>query len=420
MVSSLSTGQQIAAAAGTVGTLHSQLPCTQRSSASAKIQLSYNGLRKCGLWVCKKDSVDTFQSFNSTGKQMPFAPIASAASPPSTAISIPSLGDLPLNSFINTHGRIMPPIEPNTEASVFAVLDKNKKVQYIGFSKDLRNTLRVLMGRRPEFCYFYKTFNLSTLDQATMMGARKQWMSELGVAPEGNSDATQRKLWEQPTNAGSISERGKSAAAKAKARTMLQMFSDRGITEEMVYDPKLLEEGKCDILPTLQSQSDLDQGTSSKGDEDVKTKAVSIKIPSGATIDYDIAYQMKYKTNGGWMYDIAITRDDTLTRHRVIVGKFFPEAVKLPEDDFLEIIMGFLLYKKIPRHTEGLLDASTFPINYFAVTQVCQFFKDLDDWFPSKLPDNFWRFMRTEMYGPAIDPPPELGPADKGSIYDDV
>ena len=91
-----------------------------------------------------------------------------------TTITIPALKDLPLNGFINSHGRIMPPIEPNTEASVFVVMDKNKKVQYIGFSKDLRNTLRLLMGRRPEFCYFYKVFNLPALNQEIMLETRKQ------------------------------------------------------------------------------------------------------------------------------------------------------------------------------------------------------------------------------------------------------
>ncbi|KAI5076281.1 hypothetical protein GOP47_0008346, partial [Adiantum capillus-veneris] len=348
MVSSLSSRQQIAAAAGAVGSRHSY---TQKSSASVKIPSSFNGLRKSGLWVCRKESTATLN--NSTQKTFLLALVASAAAPPTTStVTIPSLNELPINGFINSHGRIKPPVEPNTAASVFAVLDKNKKVQYIGFSKDLRNSLRVLMGRRPEYCYFFKVFNLRELDQAVMLQARQQWMSELGVAPDGNSDPTQRKFWEQPVDAGSISERGKSAAAKAKARAMLQMLADRGITEGMVYDPKLLEEGKCDILPTIQSDGDLDQSTGSDDELTAKTKAVSIKIPSGGTMDYDIAYEMKYKTNGGWMYDIAVTRDDTLTRHRVVVGSFFPEAVKMPEDEFLETLMGFLLYQRIPRHTE--------------------------------------------------------------------
>ena len=66
-----------------------------------------------------------------------------------------------------------------------------------------------------------------------MVLQKLQWFSELGNPPEGNSDPTQKKFWEQPTDAGSISERGKAAAAKAKARTMIQMLADRGITEEV-------------------------------------------------------------------------------------------------------------------------------------------------------------------------------------------
>ena len=75
-------------------------------------------------------------------------------------------------------------------------------------------------------------------------------------------------------------------------------------------------------------------------------------------------------------------------------------------------------HKRIPRHTEGLLDTATFPINYFSISQVGQFFKDLSDWFPSKLPENYWRFMKTEDYGPAIDPPPELGPEISNPLYE--
>ena len=47
-------------------------------------------------------------------------------------------------------------------------------VQYIGFSKDVRNSLRTLMGRRPELCYYFKVFNLDKLDQTQMLAARQQ------------------------------------------------------------------------------------------------------------------------------------------------------------------------------------------------------------------------------------------------------
>ena len=68
------------------------------------------------------------------------------------------------------------------------------------------------------------------------------------------------------------------------------------------------------LFQTKQSQADLDQASSSNEEDLAKTKAVSIKTPSGGVMDYDIMYEMKFKTNGGWMYDIAVTKDDTLTR----------------------------------------------------------------------------------------------------------
>lgn len=50
---------------------------------------------------------------------------------------------------------------PGTEgqafkAFVFAVLDAQLKVQYTGFSTDLRNSLRTLLGRRPDKAHFFK------------------------------------------------------------------------------------------------------------------------------------------------------------------------------------------------------------------------------------------------------------------------
>jgi hypothetical protein len=46
-----------------------------------------------------------------------------------TATEIPSLNDSPLINFINQQGRIQPPVEANTAASVFAICDANKKIQ---------------------------------------------------------------------------------------------------------------------------------------------------------------------------------------------------------------------------------------------------------------------------------------------------
>ncbi|KAL2610401.1 hypothetical protein R1flu_028974 [Riccia fluitans] len=326
--------------------------------------------------------------------------------------TIPSLNDLPLIQYINQQGRIQPPVEKTTKATVFAIFDENKKIQFIGFSKDARNSLRTLMGRRPTLCYYYKLYNLDSLDQQKMLACRQQWVSELGLPPVGNGDPVQKNLWEQAADAGSISERGREAAATSMAKSFLQTMAERGLKEEMIYDPVLLAAGKCDVLPSIdQTEEEIAAAAKTQAEEAAKRHTVVVTSPDGDKIEFEIYFEFKFPTNGGWMYDILVSKDDKETRHRVICGRIYPEAVNIHEDKFVEIIMGFLLHKKIPRRTEGLMAGDAFPINYFAVSEVAQHFEDLKDWFTSELPETYWRFNRIHDYGGLDASYPELGPA---------
>jgi len=51
---------------------------------------------------------------------------------------------------------IEPEVPEGTAASVFAIFDEGKKLQFVGFSKDLRNSLRTVFSRRPDKAFFYK------------------------------------------------------------------------------------------------------------------------------------------------------------------------------------------------------------------------------------------------------------------------
>lgn len=363
---------------------------------------SYTGLRK-DLALSQKNKFSSHSRSGISRKHSVF--VVSAAAKP--------LNQLPFWSFINKHGRIQPIKDPNTLASVVAVFDRNRKIQYIGFSKDLRNSLRTLMGRRPELCYFYKVHNLNSFDQELMLSVRQQWISELGFIPPGNSNPTDKVLWEQPATADAISERGRSAAAASKAKTLQQMMRDRGIKEEMIFDPVLLEQGKLNLLPSKDlSPEELAKSAVAQAQAGAKRKNVSVPVPSGGVIEYDIVYEMKFNTNGGWMYDVAVTYEDKETRHRIIVGKIFSEAADMAEDDFLEVVVAFLLHKQIPRHTEGILSQSEFNINYFSMGEVSVRFRDLREWFSKELPEDEWGFVNVESYGAEIDPPPLTGPLE--------
>lgn len=51
---------------------------------------------------------------------------------------------------------IQPEVPEGTQASVFAVFDDKKKLQFVGFSKDVRNSLRTVFSRRPDKAFFFK------------------------------------------------------------------------------------------------------------------------------------------------------------------------------------------------------------------------------------------------------------------------
>ena len=57
---------------------------------------------------------------------------------------------------------IQPEVPEGTQASIFAIFDEAKKLQFVGFSKDLRNSLRTVFSRRPDKAFFYKCALLLT------------------------------------------------------------------------------------------------------------------------------------------------------------------------------------------------------------------------------------------------------------------
>jgi len=93
----------------------------------------------------------------------------------------PSLESLPAVTYLDNNGFVTPALPERYAASVFAVLDDKKNVLYIGFSKDVRNTLRRLLARRTNLCCYYKLFNFEAVDPEGLMACRKQWFKELGM-----------------------------------------------------------------------------------------------------------------------------------------------------------------------------------------------------------------------------------------------
>lgn len=172
-----------------------------------------------------------------------------------------------------------------------------------------------------------------------------------------------------------------------------------------------------------------------------------------------------FKTRGGYMFDVAVTFEERETQHRVIVGKDYYEDYGIEPETVLDRVFAFLLRKRVPRRTEGatglgnlpstltisfclpplalflmvlpflevtgvlclhavlnlhwlsswfetakmmcsagMLLSSQFPINYFGISDVEQWFEDFTDEYADTgkvLPGSakFWRFNRLHDYG---------------------
>jgi hypothetical protein len=85
----------------------------------------------------------------------------------------------------------------------------------------------------------------------------------------------------------------------------------------------------------------------------------------------------------------------------------------------VEAALAFILHKKMPRHSEGMLSSAEFPVNYFAVSEMEQWYeqefatsflhtcgKELQDG-----NDFFWRMNKIHDYGGKLEDPRGLGAA---------
>jgi hypothetical protein len=63
-----------------------------------------------------------------------------------------------------------------------------------------------------------------------------------------------------------------------------------------------------------QSSEQLAEAEKNLAEAAARRKASTVQIPGGGEVSFEIFYEDKIKTNGGWMYDILVSKDDKETR----------------------------------------------------------------------------------------------------------
>eukprot|EP00879_Flechtneria_rotunda_P004235 GHRR01004483.1.p1 GENE.GHRR01004483.1~~GHRR01004483.1.p1 ORF type:complete len:434 (+),score=139.37 GHRR01004483.1:216-1517(+) len=351
---------------------------------------------------------------------------ATALQPESVAqAKAPKLSEIPMQAVINPQGYVAPEIVPGTSAAVFSVFDEQQKLQYIGFSKNLSCSLRTVLGRRPDKTWYYKAAQLPELDQDLMLAIRQAWFDECGAPPPGNKLALERKAWQSAVDAGAISARAKPAAAAEKAKELQAQLRARGCVEDFTPDPDLLQEGQVNFLQHSVNQQQQQEAAASKAAAAATSRKpvrTATAIVDGQAKQFEVEYTSKFPTKGGYLVDVKLSFDHMVTKHRIIVGRSYYEPYGIPVEAPIEAALALMLHRKMSRHSEGMLASAEFPVNYFTISEMEQWF---DEEFAASFlhttgkhlqdgQDFFWRMNKIHDYGAKLEDHTNLGSAMSG------
>lgn len=177
----------------------------------------------------------------------------------SAETAIPSLASLEYVPFIDTSGQL--PEQFQGKVGVYAIFDRDRILQYVGYSRDVDFSLKQHLIRQPQNCYWLKVQTIDRPSRTILESIRDAWSAENGSVPNGN--ATQEAKWTQPIDArvamtaeeqasfASTDELGQSKILKNAARRiesqLLSELESRGVQIQIRFNPKLKEKGLLDL-----------------------------------------------------------------------------------------------------------------------------------------------------------------------------
>jgi hypothetical protein len=176
-----------------------------------------------------------------------------------TETTIPALASLEYIPYIDASGQL--PEQFQGKVGVYAIFDRDRILQYVGYSRDVDFSLKQHLIRQPQNCYWLKVQTIDRPSRTILESIRDAWSAENGSVPNGN--ATQEAKWTQPIDArvamtaeeqasfASTDELGQSKILKNAARRiesqLLSELESRGVQIQIRFNPKLKEKGLLDL-----------------------------------------------------------------------------------------------------------------------------------------------------------------------------
>jgi hypothetical protein len=173
--------------------------------------------------------------------------------------SIPSLDSLEYIAYLDDGGVI--PSELQGKIAVYAIFDRDRQMQFVGYSRDVYLSLKQHLMRRSQLCHWLKLQTISRPSRAILEKIRQAWIEENGCIPIGNGideakwtqaiDAKQKMTIEEKEALAAADELGRIKLLKQVARrvgaTIKAEIENRGANMDLRFNPKLKEEGLLDL-----------------------------------------------------------------------------------------------------------------------------------------------------------------------------
>ena len=178
-----------------------------------------------------------------------------------TEINIPSLANLEYSPYIDDHGLL--PATYQGKIGVYAIFDRVKGLQFVGYSRDVYLSLKQHLVRQPQECYWVKVKTIARPSRTVLESIENAWIAENGSVPLGNAE--NKETWTQPINVKPLmtpeeqekyhhpanDELAQMKILKNIARRVeaeiLATLKERGLEEQFRFSPKLKEEGLLDL-----------------------------------------------------------------------------------------------------------------------------------------------------------------------------
>jgi hypothetical protein len=173
--------------------------------------------------------------------------------------AIPSLSSLDFLPYINDTGEL--PIELQSQIGIYAIFDRQKILQFVGYSRDIYLSLKQHLVRRPDDCDWLKVTTIERPNRTFLTEVQSAWIAENGSVPVGNDKDS--SIWLDPIDTNYAMTAAESASfddldgvarikllkqvARRVEETILERLKQRGVQTEIRFNPKLKEQGLLDL-----------------------------------------------------------------------------------------------------------------------------------------------------------------------------